>query len=584
MKKSKYFVLFAAVFAFVVGITGCEVESEKHEHTFSKEWTSDKVSHWHEATCEHKNVISDKAAHTFGEWTETKKSTETQEGEMQRTCSVCKYAETETIAKLEHVHTFGEWIVTKEATETEEGERQRTCSVCKYVEKEIVSKLEHTHIFSGLTVKKEATELEDGYGERTCSTCGYVEQVPIYALNHTHKFATEWTSDETEHWHIAICGHTEVSDKEEHKWNEEIIKTATCTEVGEKKLVCSVCDRTKTEVVPATGHSFSAEWVSDATYHWHVATCEHSTEIDGKAKHSWGDWKDVQVTPDSSQQEEYRICRVCSYKVKEAVSNILENLVKVDGITINGNETWIPTSYVLNKKLTISTLYVSDHEITMSEYKKVMDISIVTDNKGNAIDNADDFPVTYVSWFEAIVFCNKLSEKEHLEPCYKINDSTDTTEWGAIPTSAADDTVALWSNCICDFTKSGYRLPTSAEWEYLARGGQNFNYSGSDTLNDVGWYAENSEKKLNKGRLKNANGYNLYDMSGNVSEMCWDLSITSQYPYGRCLRGGSFNDSIKSTSFVDKRTEFYVNIRSTKNSPQEKKSDTGFRVVRTVTE
>lgn len=75
---------------------------------------------------------------------------------------------------MEHVHTFGEWAVTKKATESEEGERQRTCSVCKYVEKETIAKLEHVHIFGSLTVIKEATELEDGLGERTCSSCGYV--------------------------------------------------------------------------------------------------------------------------------------------------------------------------------------------------------------------------------------------------------------------------------------------------------------------------------------------------------------------------------------------------------------------------
>lgn len=255
MKNSKI-VMFLAAFAFVVGITGCEVESEKHEHTFSKEWTSDAIAHWHAATCEHKTEISGIAAHTFGEWKVTKEASEKQGGEKKRICSVCEYVD---IAKLEHVHTFGEWAVTKKATESEEGERQRTCSVCKYIEKETIAKLEHVHIFGSLTVIKEATELEDGLGERTCSSCGYVEKVPIYALNHIHKFSDKWTSDETEHWHIAICSHTEVSDRDTHKWNEEIIKAATCIEDGEKKLVCSVCDRTKTEVIPATGHSFATE-------------------------------------------------------------------------------------------------------------------------------------------------------------------------------------------------------------------------------------------------------------------------------------------------------------------------------------
>lgn len=502
MKKSKYFVLFAAVFAFVVGITGCEVESEKHEHTFSKEWTSDKVSHWHEATCEHKNVISDKAAHTFGEWK-----------------------------------------ITKQATESEEGERQRTCSACKYIEKETIAKLEHVHIFGSLTVIKEATESEDGLGERTCSSCEYVEKVPIYALNHIHKFSDKWTSDETEHWHIAICSHTEVSDKDTHKWNEEIIKAATCTEVGEKKLVCSVCNRTKTEVIPATGHSFATEWVSDATYHWHVATCEHSAEIGGKAEHTFGEWKNVQASTDSSQQKRYRICDVCSYEDKRAVSNILENLVKVDGITINGDETWTPESevFIKGRKLTIPSLYVSAHELTRDEYKKIMDKNssderIVYDKFGKEFDYSAEIPnapVGNLSWFDAIVICNKLSKKENLNPCYTINDSENPDDWGAVPTSSDSDNYDLWNSCKCDFTKSGYRLPTEVEWEYLARGGQNYKYSGSDTLNDIGWYAENSKggyynlTGLREVEQKACNGYGLYDMSGNIAEWCWDLYLSN---------------------------------------------------------
>lgn len=609
MKNSKI-VMFLAAFAFVVGITGCEVESEKHEHTFSKDWTSDAIAHWHAATCEHKTEISGIAAHTFGEWKVTKEASDKQGGEKKRICSVCKYVD---IAKLEHVHTFGEWAVTKEATEREEGERQRTCSACKYIEKETIAKLEHVHIFGSLTVIKEATELEDGLGERTCSSCGYVEKVPIYALNHIHKFSDKWTSDETEHWHIAICGHTEVSDKDTHKWDEEIIKDAKCTEDGEKKLVCSVCNRTKTEVIPATGHSFATEWVSDATYHWHVATCEHSAEIGGKAEHTFGEWKDVHASTDSSQQERYRICDVCSYEDKRAVSNILENLVKVNGITINGDETWIPESkvFIKGRKLTIPSLYVSAHELTRDEYKKIMDKNssdktIVYDKFGKEFGYSAEIPnapVGKLSWFDAIVICNKLSKKENLNPCYTINGSENPDVWGAVPTSMDSDNYDLWNSCKCDFTKSGYRLPTEVEWEYLARGGQNYKYSGSDTLNDIGWYAENSkggyykQTGLREVEQKACNGYGLYDMSGNIAEWCWDwyladaesgyikpdYMLSKNTPYsgpasslfsGRTVIRGGYYDSYASSCEVSNRSSSYERTYAY----------CGLRVVRTVTE
>lgn len=488
MKNSKI-VMFLAAFAFVVGITGCEVESEKHEHTFSKEWTSDAIAHWHAATCEHKTEISGIAAHTFGEWKVTKGASEKQGGEKKRICSVCNYVD---IAKLEHVHTFGEWAVTKKATESEEGERQRTCSACKYIEKETIAKLEHVHIFGSLTVIKEATELEDGLGERTCSSCGYVEKVPICALNHTHKFATEWTSDGTNHWHVAVCGHAaEISDKEEHKWNEEIIKTATCTEDGEKKLVCAVCDRTKTEVIPPTGHSFSEEWTSNETKHWHVATCGDTEEISDESVHSFGDWRVIKIATENENGEREKTCSICKYVYKEVTSSILGTLVKVEGKVILGTEKWMPESYRFYKnreKFTILDLYVSDHEVTRKEYKNVMgddpSIGKAFDADGHELTGDDvlNNPVNYVTIFDALSYCNKLSKSEGLDPCYTLDDSDDPDKLKKL--NDYDFKSSSYKKIYCDFTKNGYRLPTLDEWEYLARGGEDYKFPEEKFLSE----------------------------------------------------------------------------------------------------
>lgn len=602
MKNSKI-VMFLAAFAFVVGITGCEVESEKHEHTFSKEWTSDAIAHWHTATCEHKTEISGIAAHTFGEWKVTKEASEKQGGEKKRICSVCNYVD---IAKLEHVHTFGEWAVTKKATESEEGERQRTCSACKYVEKETIAKLEHVHRFGSLTVIKEATELEDGLGERTCSSCGYVEKVPICALNHTHKFATEWTSDGTNHWHVAVCGHAaEISDKEEHKWNEEIIKTATCTEDGEKKLVCAVCDRTKTEVIPPTGHSFSEEWTSNETKHWHVATCGDTEEISDESVHSFGDWRVIKIATENENGEREKTCSICKYVYKEVTSSILGTLVKVEGKVILGTETWIPESYRFYKnreKFTILDLYVSDHEVTRKEYKNVMgddpSIGKAFDADGHELTGDDvlNNPVNYVTIFDALSYCNKLSKSEGLDPCYTLDDSDDPDKLKKL--NDYDFKSSSYKKIYCDFTKNGYRLPTLDEWEYLARGGEDYKYSGNDTKDAVFAYSKEGTFTV---KSKQMNGYKLYDMSGNVSEYCWgyndpyhnDLDEYRTYPnsllfgnyslYSIPVLGAPYakNDSNGSYSGGDIITSYGKRFGYSNYPPAK---ETGIRVVRTVTE
>jgi formylglycine-generating enzyme required for sulfatase activity len=83
---------------------------------------------------------------------------------------------------------------------------------------------------------------------------------------------------------------------------------------------------------------------------------------------------------------------------------------------------------------------------------------------------------------------------------------------------------------------AGGRLPTEAEWEYAAKGGQSHEYSGSSNVDEVAWYDKNSEGGTHPVELKKANGYGLHDMSGNVWEWCEDAAGSS-----RVLRGGSWD-------------------------------------------
>lgn len=167
-------------------------------------------------------------------------------------------------------------------------------------------------------------------------------------------------------------------------------------------------------------------------------------------------------------------------------------------------------------------------EVTQDLYE-----SIMKSNPSNFKGGSN--PVENVSWFDAVYFCNKLSEKLGLKPVYSVNKSSDVGTWAYTPHHGN----MLQGEVVMDPAANGFRLPTAAEWEYAARGGQYFKYSGSDNLDQVGWYRDNSGNKTHSVALKRANGYNLYDLSGNVWEWCWDVYESAS---NRCRRGGSCID------------------------------------------
>ncbi len=236
---------------------------------------------------------------------------------------------------------------------------------------------------------------------------------------------------------------------------------------------------------------------------------------------------------------------------------VLEGFVFVPGGTFTMGDTRgvgysdeLPTHTV-----TLNSFYIGMYEVTQAEYSQYMQpASSWTSNYGLG----DNYPAYYVSWYAILKYCNLRSQNEWLTPVYTIGGSTNPADWGTVPTSSN----ATWNAAVCNWSANGYRLPTEAEWEYAARGGQNipdYLYSGSDDINAVAWYHDNNTPYGTKPvGGKAANGLGLYDMSGNLWEWCWDWLSSTYYsvspvnnPTGpssgsyRLLRGGYWgNDAI----------------------------------------
>ncbi len=226
----------------------------------------------------------------------------------------------------------------------------------------------------------------------------------------------------------------------------------------------------------------------------------------------------VEKTDEKSEQEKVGD--------EESIDKI-EGMVFVRGSTFSMGNDSIESS--IDEKpehdVILNDFYIGIHEVTQREWREVM-----KNNPSSVM--GDDYPVQNVTWFEAVDFCNKKSLKEGLTPCYRV--------------------LKKEKNKIeCDFTATGYRLPTEAEWEYAARGGdksKGYKYSGSNRLSDV---ANENTQKVGE---KKPNELGIYDMSGNVVEWCWDWYNISYYdekekdnPQGplngieKVVRGGYFN-------------------------------------------
>ena len=385
---------------------------------------------------------------------------------------------------------------------------------------------------------------------------------------------------------------------------------------------------------PAHEHEFSDSWSKDGTYHWHAATCEHTTEVSGKAAHSFGEYVSNNDATTEADGTKTRECSVCDYEetvVDEGSKIIVPEFVFIKGGTVVGatNENNYPGVFIEGRTVTLSDFYMGKYEVTQEEYASVMAGQKVTvegveyelesnpnyctaDSTSYTLFNGDvqeKRPVEGVSWYDAVWYCNALSEKEGLTKAYDIEVTS------VAQTIGKTGYYIRYANVTLNKNANGYRLPTEAEWEYAARGGDptkddwNYVFSGADTaagvsydseknagLDSVGWYEYNSingttgdtepsggEQGYGTHQVgkKAPNRLGLYDMSGNVWEWCYDWcgEITTTTPAdgatsgsNRGCRGGDWDDGAYESS-VSTCLKFI---------PYGRSYDLGFRVVRSA--
>ena len=188
----------------------------------------------------------------------------------------------------------------------------------------------------------------------------------------------------------------------------------------------------------------------------------------------------------------------------------------------------------------------------MAKYPVIQDLYAEITQQHPSTFAGNTRPVETVAWIEAVNFCNSLSDKFALKPCYNLGTGSEEITF--------------------DELADGFRLPTEAEWEYACRAGTPGIRYGE--LESVAWYKDNSEGRTHEVGEKEPNAWGLYDMLGNVWEWCSDLYDTEVYGSYRIFRGGGWCDQERSVMATTRRRSHPLKFKI---------DDLGFRIARNIT-